>query len=213
MRRILSILFLLYSLQSLAQKPAEPAVTIRPFDSKFQFVHTATGQPVDNLLWDEAEPFVNGFSRVLKDTAFSFINMQGKLISPEVFENARNFSNKIWNASRFVAFYLDKNIKGTKRANKDFDKKLSEVVKNVTLNLEKLRVGQAAAVLQNEFWHWFCDKALEQTKKGEISALKIEQGLETFLKLLHPFMPFITEAIWQDILNKRGLLIKESWPK
>ncbi|MBK8497145.1 MAG: WG repeat-containing protein [Chitinophagaceae bacterium] len=95
MRRILSILFLLYSLQSLAQKPAEPAVTIRPFDSKFQFVHTATGQPVDNLLWDEAEPFVNGFSRVLKDTAFSFVNMQGKLISPEVFENARNFSNKL----------------------------------------------------------------------------------------------------------------------
>ncbi len=134
-------------------------------------------------------------------------------IGEEKIKGARNFSNKIWNASRFVAYYLDKNIKGTKRANKDFDKKLSEVVKNVTLNLEKLRVGQAAAVLQNEFWHWFCDKALEQTKKGEISALKIEQGLETFLKLLHPFMPFITEAIWQDILNKRGLLIKESWPK
>ncbi|HQW91773.1 MAG TPA: WG repeat-containing protein [Ferruginibacter sp.] len=95
MRRILSILFLLYSLQSLAQKPAEPAVTIRPFDSRFQFVHTATGQPVDNLLWDEAEPFVNGFSRVLKDTTFSFVNMQGKLISPVVFENARNFSNKL----------------------------------------------------------------------------------------------------------------------
>ena len=80
-------------------------------------------------------------------------------------------------------------------------------------DLEKLRVGQAAAILQNEFWHWFCDKALEQAKKGEISALKIEQGLETFLKLLHPFMPFITEAIWQDVLNKKSLLIKESWPK
>jgi len=125
----------------------------------------------------------------------------------------KKFANKIWNASRFVAYYLDKNIKGTKKADKNFDKKLEEVIKSITSNLEKLRVGQAAAILQNEFWHWFCDKALEQAKKGEISALKIEQGLETFLKLLHPFMPFITEAIWQDVLNKKSLLIKESWPK
>ena len=65
MRRILSILFLLYSLQSLSQKPAATDVAIRVFDSRFQFVHTATGKPVDNMLWDEAEPFVNGFSRVL----------------------------------------------------------------------------------------------------------------------------------------------------
>ncbi len=95
MRRFLSILFLLFSLQSLSQKPAATDVAIRVFDSRFQFVHTATGKPVDNLLWDEAEPFVNGFSRVLKDNAFSFVNMQGKLISPVAFENARNFSNKL----------------------------------------------------------------------------------------------------------------------
>ncbi len=95
MRRLLSILFLLYSSLALAQQQAVPGSTIRVIDSRFQFVNNETGQPANNQLWDEADPFVNGFSRVFLNNRFSFVNGHGILIAPVVFEDARNFAGKL----------------------------------------------------------------------------------------------------------------------
>jgi gliding motility-associated-like protein len=95
MRRLLSILFLLFSSIVSAQKTVEHIVAIKTAGSKFQFVNRQTRVPIDNLLWDEVDAFANGFARVFLNNKFSFVNRNGKPISPVVFEDARNFSNKL----------------------------------------------------------------------------------------------------------------------
>ena len=95
MRRLLSILFLLFTLIVSAQKPAESIVAVKTTGSKFQFVNKQTGIPVNQQLWDETDPFINGFARVLHNNKFSFVNSAGKLISLVEFENARNFVSKL----------------------------------------------------------------------------------------------------------------------
>ena len=93
MRRYLLALFLVLSTIVSAQKKAEPLVKVRAVDSRFQFVSNKNLLPVDQNLWDEVEPFVNNFSRVLLNNKFSFVNINGKPILPVEFEAARNFSN------------------------------------------------------------------------------------------------------------------------
>ena len=97
MRRTLSIffLFLLYSIVTSAQKPSEPLVAVQVSPSKFQFVSKQTKQPVSRQLWDETDPFVNGFARVFLNNKFSFVNAEARPIFPVELEDARNFSNKL----------------------------------------------------------------------------------------------------------------------
>ncbi len=90
MRRSLSILFLLFTSILSAQKPAENVIVVKA-GSKFQFVNRQTQQPVSKLLWDEAEPFVNGFARVLLNDRFTFVNRTGGPIAPAEFEDTRDF--------------------------------------------------------------------------------------------------------------------------
>jgi valyl-tRNA synthetase len=119
----------------------------------------------------------------------------------------RNFTNKIWNATRFATTF-----NGNGKSNPKFDSWLTGVIKTVNKNLEEFKIGLAAEYLYNEFWHTFCDVQIEEAKKGNLSKEQLQKGLETFLKLLHPFMPFITEAIWQEN-NFGGLLATSSFPK
>ena len=128
-------------------------------------------------------------------------------LSEENINAQRKFCNKIWNASRFVSQFSDE-----AKFNKSFDKHLKEVTKNVTKRLEKYQLSQAAELLYSEFWHWFCDECIENSKKGEIGAKQLKEGLIIFIKLLHPFMPFVTEQIWSEI-GEGELLITSTWPK
>ncbi|OGG13580.1 valine--tRNA ligase [Candidatus Gottesmanbacteria bacterium RIFCSPHIGHO2_01_FULL_46_14] len=122
----------------------------------------------------------------------------------------RNFTNKVWNAGRFMSM-ANQSTEG--KNDKDFHAHLNEVVKTITRQLDQLKVGLAAETVYNEFWHWFCDACIEQNKKGKISLKALTQGFETFLKLLHPFMPFVTEEIWDKLARKeKGLLIAAHWP-
>ncbi len=139
---------------------------------------------------------------------------QDKAVGESTIRGMRNFSNKIWNAARYV--YLerqnnDSRITEPGTGDEQFLKKLDEVTENVTQLLDSYRVGLAAETAHNEFWHWYCDVAIEQKKKGEVSLQALEKGLETFLTLLHPFMPFVTEEIWGK-LKKKDPLIVSSWP-
>lgn len=130
----------------------------------------------------------------------------------------RNFTNKLWNAARFVKdFSSPKDTKFDKTKahsmqDEIFYKELKLRTETITKQLNELKVGLAAETLYNEFWHWFCDKYIEEAKEGRLSTAAINKGLETFLILLHPFMPFITEEIW-ELLGKEKLLITTSWPK
>lgn len=128
-------------------------------------------------------------------------------LSEENINAQRKFSNKVWNASRFVLQFT-----GGAKKNAEFEARIKDVVKKATKYLDKYRLSQASELLYTEFWHWYCDEAIEKAKNEEIGAAQLRSGLETFLKLLHPFMPFLTENIW-GLIGKKDFLITSSWPK
>jgi valyl-tRNA synthetase len=128
-------------------------------------------------------------------------------LSEENINGQRKFANKVWNASRFVL-----NFTGEVKKNDVFDLRIKTTIRGVTKHLNKYRLNQAIELLFAEFWHWYCDECIEDAKSGKIGSVEMRWGLETFLKLLHPFMPFVTEQIWMEMRNK-DLLITSSWPK
>ncbi|MEK9200918.1 MAG: valine--tRNA ligase [Patescibacteria group bacterium] len=121
----------------------------------------------------------------------------------------RNFSNKMWNSARYVEMMKTENLNAP--LDLEFENYVNEVVKKVTSDLEKYRIGQAAETVYEEFWHWFCDKQINLQRDGQVSAAALSKGLKTFLKLVHPFMPFVTEAIWSE-LGEKEMLITSKWP-
>lgn len=142
-----------------------------------------------------------------------------KSVSEGDFKAARNLSNKLWNASRFILLSRKEWAETTdskKPKDKAFQEKINSLIKEITKNLEALQIGVASDRLYDEFWHWFCDQCIEEVKKDELSQDLLLDGLKTFLKLFHPFMPFVTEAIWQELI-KEGLasekiLASSPWP-
>ncbi len=145
----------------------------------------------------------------------------------------KKFANKIWNAARFVCWQLpDKekiDIKITPRPKTETDKKIladfKELVKSTDKLLADFEFGKAIQDLYHFFWHNFCDIYLETAKKqiSESQDKKLQANtrkilmyvLTNSLKLLHIFMPFVTEELYQvlPIKNKKKALIIESWPK
>ncbi len=151
-----------------------------------------------------------------------------KSVSEGDFKAMRNFTNKIWNASRFILLNkeaavgenketlenIDESIKKSKEL--VFKEKLTQITQEITRNLNALQLGIAADTVYNEFWHWFCDECIEDAKKGFIDQELIINGLVIFLKLLHPFMPFVTEALWQELYQQNlvsdSILASSPWP-
>ncbi|MBI2454410.1 MAG: valine--tRNA ligase [Parcubacteria group bacterium] len=133
----------------------------------------------------------------------------------------KKFMNKIWNATRFVlqrtgnSKFEVRSLKQTQISeNKDVINKFDVTKKTVTDLIESYEFGPALHLLYDFFWHDFCDKYLEQTKKlnDEETGSTLLYVLTGSLKLLHPFIPFITEILWGKlpVPNKKFLII-ESW--
>ncbi len=124
-------------------------------------------------------------------------------------EAMRNFANKVWNAARFIILNLksqNAKVKTTvkklklKKEDQEILKALRKTVKTVNRQLEKYRFGQALETIYQFFWHQFCDQYLEAVKGRREEALPtLLEVLITSLKLLHPFAPFVTEAIYQEL--------------
>ena len=141
-------------------------------------------------------------------------------------EAMRNFANKIWNASRFLMMNLtiDKCELPEKLELEDkwILSKLNSVIPEVTENMERYELGVAAQKVYDFIWDSYCDWYIELTKtrlqgEDEDSKLRAQQVLcyvltET-LKLLHPFMPFITEEIWQALPHSGDYLMLQQWPQ
>ncbi len=144
-------------------------------------------------------------------------------------ESNRNFANKLWNATRFVLMNLEE---GLDESELDFNNleeedrwiisKMNNTIKEITRNLENYDLGLAAEKIYNFVWDEYCDWYIEMVKSrlyGEDSNSKrtAEQVLllvlKNILKMLHPFMPFITEEIWQHLPNNDKALIISNWPK
>lgn len=128
----------------------------------------------------------------------------------------RKFANKIWNVARFVLSYQSTKQLINKSTNSD-DKwimdELKQSIKVVTKDLDKFRLNEAAEEIYDFIWHKFADVYIEKVKdRREEAQPTLEKVLTYSTKLLHPFMPFVTEQIWNEMGNK-GLLISSSWPK
>ncbi|KEH99549.1 valine--tRNA ligase [Clostridium botulinum] len=146
----------------------------------------------------------------------------------EKVEAARNFANKIWNASRFVMMNLDKDLMDKYKDSKEYtlaDKwilsRINTVVKEVTENIEKFEVGIAAQKTYDFMWNEFCDWYIELVKPvlyGEDEKAKgivlnvLNEVLKKGLKLLHPVMPFITEEIYTNLPNAEETIVTSAWP-
>ncbi len=148
-------------------------------------------------------------------------------VSDEKFEYGRNFANKIWNASRFVLMNLegvdDKEIDSSKLtlADKWILNKLNETSKEINNNIKDYRIGESAHVLYDFFWNSYCDWYVEIAKvqlQDESIKLNTQRVLryvlDKFLRLMHPIMPHITEAIWQllPLKDDSKALIKAEFP-
>jgi len=135
----------------------------------------------------------------------------------------RNFSNKIWNITRFVLQNKTSNknqLIKKPRAKNDNDKwilnELKSTTRKVTKKLDKHRLSEASEEIYSFVWNKFASNYLEKSKNHrEQSQPVLEYVLLQSLKLLHPFMPFITELIYQQgfSINKKDLLISANWPK
>ena len=143
-------------------------------------------------------------------------------------EAMRNFANKIWNASRYVLMNLTVEETGLPDA-ADLEiedqwvlTKLNTLIKEVTENMDAYELGVASAKVYDFIWDTYCDWYIELTKarlygeneKSKLAAQKVlVYVLDQFLRLLHPFMPFITEEIWQAIPHEGKFLMLADWPK
>jgi valyl-tRNA synthetase len=148
--------------------------------------------------------------------------------SPERIQAIRNFANKIWNASRFVLMNLDQGEKINEYDQSKFtlaDKwilsRVNTLSKDVTENLEKFELGLAAQKLYDFIWDEFCDWYIEMVKPrlydmSNPTRLEaqyvLNKVLSTSMKLLHPFMPFITNEIYENLIHDNKNIMVSDWP-
>ncbi|HYC83395.1 MAG TPA: valine--tRNA ligase [Candidatus Paceibacterota bacterium] len=143
-------------------------------------------------------------------------------LSEDKIKGYKHFANKLWNIARFVT----SNAPASSGQRPELDEywsakadELEAVANEVTENIEKYQFHLAADKLYHYLWHEFADNMIEQSKldlkdpaKQEMAAWSLRRILETNLKLLHPFMPFITEEIWGILYGDGKLLMIEKWP-
>jgi valyl-tRNA synthetase len=136
-------------------------------------------------------------------------------LSEDNIRGQKFFANKIWNAARFVVS-MDGDLGS--RTDK-FSNKTDKIAKSITEKMNNFELSYAIEELYEKFWHWYCDECIEKAKKRELSKADLVHGLITFLKLLHPFMPFVTEAVWQELRKEQKtgmlseMLITSKWPE
>ena len=145
---------------------------------------------------------------------------------PARVESCRNFANKLWNAARFVLMNLDGTEKAEIPENLALEdrwilSKYRKLVAGVTDNLEKFELGLAATKVYDFIWDVYCDWYIEICKSrlnsDDVAAAGTAKSVLLYvltgtLKLLHPFMPFITEEIWQSLPHEGEALMMSSWP-
>ncbi len=148
-------------------------------------------------------------------------------LSEEKIKGYKHFANKIWNATKFLEMkgvFAEDVTDDTKKVDKDelILRELEELIRITTRELEEFKIHLTSDRLYQFFWKRFADEIIEESKlilangtneekASRLSTLKIL--METQLKLLHPFMPFVTEVIWTEFLGKEKLLMVEAWPK
>ncbi len=141
-------------------------------------------------------------------------------------EAMRNFANKLWNASRYVMMNLGENFvpglpENLEIADKWVLSKLNTLISEVTENMEHYELGIAVQKIYDFIWDTYCDWYIELTKarlyseeadRKQTALQVLVYVLDQTLRLLHPFMPYITEEIWQSLPHEGKALIVAKWP-
>ncbi len=149
--------------------------------------------------------------------------------SDEKVRSARNFANKLWNAARFVLMNLPEGFEAGMPAAEALDlsdrwvlSSLNTLAKNVTENLDRFELGLAAQKVQDFIWDVYCDWYIEIAKvrlnsenaaEADTARKVLVYVLSQALKLLHPFMPFITEEIYQALPGSAATIMTQPWPE
>jgi len=147
-------------------------------------------------------------------------------LAEERIEGYRNFANKIWNAARFSLMYLDGPRTATSPVERSFPNRwilsrLNQTIQTVSAELGNYRFDRASNALYHFIWHEYCDWYLELIKPvlqdpahpdGPVTRQTLLETLEITMRLLHPFMPFITEEIWQTIPHQGESVVVQTYP-
>lgn len=204
-----------------------------PFDTVFMhgLVRDAQGRKMSKSLGNGIDPMdiINKYGA--DSLRFSIVqNMtlgNDVKYSEEKAMYTKNFANKIWNAAKFVLANIDESLKEYKKEKLKLEdkwilNKLDKLVVEVTDNIEKYEIGIAATKIYDFIWNEFCDWYIEIVKprlyskedksKKEVM-YTLNHVLVTCLKLLHPFMPFITEKIYKELIVEKQSIMLEKWPE
>ncbi len=206
-------------------------------------VRDANGVKMSKSLGNGIDPL-----EIIKEYGADALRLSTILVTPEgqdpcisfnTFEIGRNFANKLWNAFRFIWINTKDQkpkigkISTPEKSNLRWEdrwilSRLNQTVNEVTKQMESYRFNSATKILYDFVWHDFCDWYLEMIKVifrlSEKETEKVNSKktalflLDNILRLLHPFIPFVTEEIWQNLYSLspddfRNSLIKASWPK
>lgn len=192
-------------------------------------VKDATGRKMSKTLGNGTDPrdVIKDYGvDILRYSLFNgvSINMDSKFSEKKV-ELSRNFLNKVWNASRYVLMQLEgkevKDISEVKLnlADKWIITELNKLIESVDKKFDKYDIGMAESELGDFFWTKFCDWYIElsktdmQKKGSEATVATLNHVLTALLKLLHPFIPFITEKIYLELPKHDESIVISSWPQ
>lgn len=187
-------------------------------------VLTAEGRRMSKSLGTGVDPLelVNkyGADAVRFGLAVQSSTGQDLRFSTNRIEMARTFCNKIWNATRFVLLNIGEDVQPIGQVKNVFDRwilsRFHETIKEVTRHLESYDFDSAALTIYNFFWDDFCDWYIEISKlriNEDIVQSILLEVLDFSLRLLHPFMPFVTEELWQKLPHKGESISLAPWPE
>ncbi len=205
-----------------------------PFDTVFihGIVRDSQGRKMSKSLGNGIDPLL-----VIKDygaDALRFTLINGSTpgndmrYSDEKVRSSRNFANKLWNAARFVQMNLPENFVPGLPAEDQLDMSdkwvlscLNQVARDMTDNLDKYELGLAGAKIYDFIWDVYCDWYIEIAKarlnggdeaQADAARKVLVYVLDKALKLLHPFMPFVTEELYQSLPGSAESIMNQSWP-
>ena len=203
-----------------------------PFDTVYLhgMVRDTKGRKMSKSLGNNIDPvdMANKFGTDAERLSLTIANTPGTdfKISEDKIRGYKNFANKIWNITRFILestkdVDYDSNFKNFTKVDEKLIKEKNDFIKDITIDIEQFRFYMASEKIYHYAWHTLADIILENSKKiftegkeDEKNSRKqfLLQTLRDLLKILHPFMPFVTEEIWQSINDEKSLLMIEEWP-
>jgi valyl-tRNA synthetase len=132
-------------------------------------------------------------------------------ISEEKIKGYKNFANKIWNITRFILENTD-NLDLEKNTENNLTEEFNKIKKDITSDMENYRFHLASEKIYQYVWHRFADEIIEESKKNKSILPTLLFIWTDCIKILHPFIPFVTEEIWSMMPNKKNILMVEQWP-